>query len=167
MKNSSWNNLRAKLHHDWLQSRYLTFLKSWKECFDDVERCHPDREDVLEQLLQWRSKRDGFITLINSAEEALSPKQLLYEPPFDRMSEENKEWLGEVIHALYCSRTGIRDKIAILNSMIAEIDKIVDEVSHMLKIGKSDGQANGERIISVFVDFSRKINELPHEIQVI
>ena len=167
MKNSNWNNLRTKLHHDWLQNRYLTFLNSWKSCFDNPETCGTDKHEVLDQLLQWKGKRDAFVSLFNNAEEALSPRQLLYEPPLNQMSEENKEWLGEVIHALYCGRTGIKDKVAMLNSMMAGIDKAVDETAQFLKSGESKKHSPRSRIVPLFSDFSRKISELPHEIQVV
>ncbi len=167
MKNSEWKNLRAKLHHDWLQNRYLTFLKSWKECFDDIDACGPDREDVLKQILQWESKRESFNDLISNAEEALSPRQLLAEPPLDMMSDENKEWLGEVIHALYLARTGIKNKVLELKLKIDEIDKIVDSIAHGLKGERASDDSRGEKVISAFTDFSKKISELPHEIQVI
>ncbi len=167
MKNTEWNNLRSKLHHDWLQNRYLTFLKSWKECFDDIDTCGPDRNDILEQLLQWKKKRNIFKRLIDNAEEALSPRQLLYEPPLDRMSDENKEWLGEVIHALYLARTGIENKVLELRLKIDEIDKIVDSIAHALKGEMESDDSSGERIILLFSDFSKKISELPHEIQVV
>ena len=125
MKNEEWNNLRAKLHHDWLQNRYLTFLESWKDCFDDVEKCGSERNDVLEQLLQWKNKKENFQILINECEEALSPQQLLNEPPLNTMSDDNKEGLGEVIHALFCERTGIKDKTVDLQRRIDEVDEIV------------------------------------------
>ena len=167
MKNSDWNTLRAKLHHDWLQNRYLTFLKSWKECFDDAYACGLNRNEVLDQLLQWRCKRDAFMKLLDEAEDALSPRQLLYEPPLNRMSKENKEWLGEVIHALYCGRTGIKDKGAMLNSMMAGIDRAVDAAAQFLKSGEPKKHSPQSRIVPLFSDFSRKISELPHEIQVV
>ncbi len=167
MKNSEWNKLRAKLHHDWLQNRYLTFLKSWKDCFDDVETCGPDRVDVLEQLLQWESKRGSFNDLISNAEEALSPRQLLYEPPIDRMSEENKEWLGDVIHALFCARTSIGNKMLELKLKMDEIDKIVDTITRALRGEMESDDSRGEKVISIFSDFSKEISELPHEIQVV
>ncbi len=167
MKNNEWNNLRAKLHHDWLQNRYLTFLKSWKNCFNNIDACGADRDDVLEQLLQWESKRDTFTRLIDNSEEALSPRQLLAEPPLDRMSEENKEWLGEVIHALFCARTGIENKVLELKLKIDEIDKIVDSIAHTLKGERESEKSTGDRIILIFSNFSKEISELPHEIQVV
>jgi len=167
MKNIEWNNLRAKLHHDWLQNRYLTFLKSWKECFDDIDACGPDKEDVLEQLLQWNEKRDAFKRLIDNAEEALSPRQLLTEPPLDRMSGENKEWLADVIQVLYLARTNIKNKVLELELKIDEIDKIVDTIAHVLKGEMESNDSRGERVISAFTDFSKEISELPHEIQVV
>ena len=168
MKNDEWNNLRAKLHHDWLQNRYLTFLKSWKECFDNPAVCREDKEDVLDQLLQWKSKRDLFRDFLDCAEEALSPRQLLYKPPLEIMSEENKEWLGEVIHALFCSRTHIKDKVLQLQTAMNEIDSVIDNISYTLKKGEKTSENNsGERVITLFVNFSRAISQLPHEIQVV
>ncbi len=167
MKNDEWNNLRAKLHHDWLQNRYLTFLKSWKECFDNVETCGPNREDVLEQLLRWESKRSDFEKFIDNSIEALSPRQLLYAPPLNRMSEENKEWLGEVIHILYLSRTDIKNKVLELRSKVDEIDKIVYLIAHRLRDKIVAGESTGEKIVSTFIEFSKEISELPHEIQVV
>jgi len=167
MKNSEWNNLRARLHHDWLQNRYMTFLKSWKACFDNVEACGQNSEDVLKQLLQWKTKRHAFVTFINSLEEALSPMQLLHEPPLNRMKEEDKNWLGEVIHSLYLARTGIKDKISELKEKMMEIDEIVDSVAESLIDRIESGYPRGESIISAFNQLSKEISKLPHEIQVV
>ena len=167
MKITEWNNLRARLHHDWLQNRYLTFLESWKECFDDVEKCGSNRNDVLEQLLQWKNKKKGFQVLIDDCEMALSPQQLLNEPPLSKMTDENKKWLGEVIHALFCVRTGIKDKTVNLQRKIENIDGIVKIVEQRLRSKNETKEAMGDKIISAFVDFSRKISDLPHEIQVV
>jgi hypothetical protein len=167
MKITEWNNLRARLHHDWLQNRYLTFLESWKDCFDDVEKCGSNRNDVLKQLSQWKNKKETFQVLINECEMSLSPQQLLNEPPLDSMSDENKEWLGDVIHALFCERTGIKDKVLNLQRNINKVDDIVNAVEQMLS-GKNETKGSmGERIISTFITFSRAISELPHEIPVV
>jgi len=164
---TEWNNLRARLHHDWLQNRFLTFLESWKNCFDDVEKCGANKDDVLEQLLQWKNKKDAFQILINNCEDALSPQQLLNEPPLTSMSDENKEWLGDVIHALFSARTGIKDKTQKLRRDIDKADEIVKIVEQRLRGENGTNEAMGEKIISAFVDFSREISELPHEIQVV
>lgn len=167
MKNTNWNNLRAKLHHDWLQNRYLTFLKSRRDCFDNTDACIEDREEVFEQLLQWRDKRELLESFINNTEDALSPRQLLYEPPLDRMSDENKEWLGEVIHALYLTRTGIRNKVVELDAMLVELDGIVEMAEQGLKGERTSKKSSGDKIVSAFTQLSRKISELPHTIQVV
>jgi len=167
MKNTEWNNLRARLHHDWLQNKYLTFLESWKDCFGDVETCGSNRNDVLEQLLQWKNKKESFQILINECEMALSPQQLLNGPLFDSMSGENKEWLGEVIHALFCVRTDINDKTVNLQRKIDEVDEIVKIVEQSLRGDNGKKSSMGEEIISAFSKFSRAISELPHEIKVL
>ena len=125
------------------------------------------RDDVLEQLLQWENKRDAFKRFIDNSEEALSPKQLLYEPPLNRMTKENKEWLGEVIHALFLTRTGIKNKALELRVKMDEIDKIVDTIARVLRVETESADSTGEKIISIFIEFSREISDLPHEIQVV
>jgi len=167
MKKAEWNNLRARLHHDWLQNRYLTFLESWKDCFDDVRKCGSNKNDVLEQLMQWNSKKEPFQILINDCEVALSPQQLLNEPPLDSVSDENKEWLGDVIHALFCARTNIKDKTQNLQRNIDKVDEIVNTVERGLRGENETRESMGDEIISAFVDFSEEISELPHEIQVV
>jgi len=165
MKNAEWNNLRAKLNHDWLQNRYLTFLTSWRDCFNGAESCEIDKIEILEQLLTWKAKKKDFNKLIDNIEEALSPKQLLYEHPLNIMAEESKKWLGEVIHATYCSTTGIKNKIADLQLLIEEADKSVDLTALILKGEIKAEKSQRNNIINLFTEFSKKISELPHEIQ--
>ena len=98
---------------------------------------------------------------------AISPQQLLYEPPLNIMSNDNKEWLGEVIHALFCVRTGIKDKTVNLQRKIDEVDEIVKIVERRLRGEDETKSSMGEEIISTFSNFSRAISELPHEIQVV
>ena len=114
MNYKEWSNLRKELHHDWLQNRYMTFLKSWKDCFDDVNSCDDNTEEVLEQLLQWDENKEALKLLLDNVEDALSPRQLLYEPPFDGMPDSNKKWLGDVIHALYCERIGVKERVDVM-----------------------------------------------------
>lgn len=167
MKNVDWNNLRTRLHHDWLQNKYLTFLKAWKGCFDESKACEQDIEEILAQLLQWKKKSEGFQTLINECETALSPRQLLYEPPLNKMSEENKKWFGAVIHVLYCERTRITDKVARLRAMLHEIDVRVDTVVRRLQGENVIQGFAGETLVLAFTNFSKEISALPDEIQVV
>jgi len=165
MKNSEWNNLRAKLHHDWLQNRFLTFLTSWKDCFNGSEDCKNERHDILEQLLKWKDRKKDFKKLIDNIEEALSPRQYVYEYPLNTMADEDKEWLGEVVHVLYCNRTDIKNKTTSLQSLLEEVDRYIDITAQVLKGEKKAGKSQGDKIILLVSEFSRSISELPHEIQ--
>jgi len=137
---------------------------SWKDCFNNVQNCEADKGDLLEQLLQWKSKRDAFNMLIAHAEEALSPRQLLYEHPLNRMSEENKKWFGEVIHGFYCLKTKIKDKMSELQAKMNEIDQLVDSAALILRENNNAQKLTGDKIINAFMDFSKSISELPHDI---
>lgn len=163
MNNADWNNLRAKLHHDWLQ-KYFVFLTARYEILDEVASGREEwRADIKEQFIEWKDKKDLFKTLLNECEEALSPRQLLNEPPLDKMAKEDKEWLGEVIHALYLERTGIKDSLTSLNTLFNEVNTAFGDILQ----GKSDKPSPSKDFIDTLTKFSRAISKLPHSIQVV
>lgn len=163
MKNADWNNLRSRLHHDWLQ-RYFVFLNARSEQLDDMVKGNEEwRDDVKEQFIEWQEKSKMFKTLIDECEEALSPHQLLYEPPLDSMSQEDKDWLGKVIHALYLERTHIKESVASLKLLLAETDAAFTAIMQ----GGSDKPSPVVYFMDTLTKFSAAISKLPHTIQVV
>ncbi len=102
--NTDWNNLRAKLHHDWLQKYFTLFDARAEEVHESIKGKRAVRADIFKQFAVWQTKEDDFKVLIEDTVDALSPKQLLDGHPLNHMSGENKTWLGELIHALYLER---------------------------------------------------------------
>lgn len=167
MKFDEWNKLRGKLNHDWLQNRYLTFLKAWILSCSDTARCSSENmEEISDQLGQWLQKRDLFVALIRNTENALSPRQLFESRPLCDMADDKKEWLGNLVHNLFISRTSIRHKIELLESMLLEVDKSVDLA--VQAFGKGDNNYKlGENLNQSAMKLSRAITDLPRSIQVI
>lgn len=173
MKISDWNNLRARLHHDWLQNRYLTFLMARAEYLDNaiVEK-EQVRADIIEQFIDWQNQKEDFEALINDTKDALSPAQIIDEYPLNRMSEENKAWLKEVVHALYLERTGIKGTAKKLKKNLNTISEFHALLSKIIK-GENNGlrQKAGNRPFERFhkevQEFSKMISSLPHEVQVV
>ncbi|MBI3814674.1 MAG: hypothetical protein HY279_09470 [Nitrospinae bacterium] len=163
MKISDWNNMRAKLHHDWLQ-RYFVFLNARSAQFNDIVKGNAKwQDDIKEQFLEWQERGALFKTLINECEEALSPRQLLYEPPLVSMSQEDKDWLGNVIHALYLERTGIRKMVYSLNAIFFEVNTAFKGIVN----GRADKPSPSGHFINRLTEFSSGISKLPHNIQVV
>lgn len=170
MKNSEWNNIRGKVHHAWLQNEYLVFLQGWAEDIDEALRDEKSiREDILKQIVVWRAKERDFILLLDETIDALSPAQLLDEYPLNRMDEEDKVWLREVVHALYLARTGmeqkvdeIRARLVKLFGMHGQLMNIIDGKSKLKRSDQPFKQFHRE-----ILEFSAMISALPHEVQVV
>ena len=150
--------LRGQLNHDWLQNRYLTFLAARCGSGERYEwTAGYDRERVLE----WKSKVDEFRRLSEGLEEALSPCQLLEEPPLCHLAQEHKEWLGPLVHELYCTRVQIRKRVTVLNARIEAVDNLVGLIA-------SDGrtEVTAEQLYGACRELSAAISDLPNRIQI-
>ena len=173
MKNPEWNSLRAKLHHDWLQNRYLTFLMARVEYMDNaLAENKPVRADIIEQFTDWKTKINDIEKLIDETVEALSPAQLIDEYPLNRMAEDNKAWLGEVVHALYIERTGIKAMIRELGEKLDSISELFSLLARILKGENSELRDKArehpfQRFHKKIQEFSKLISALPHEVKVI
>lgn len=173
MKYSEWNNIRARLHHDWLKNRYLIFLMARAEYLDNIIESHKDiREDIIEQFVELQNRVVDFEALIDGTVDSLSPAQLLDEYPLDRMSEENRKWLSEVVHALYCDRTGIKKKIAEIKKKFNSVQDMYLLLAKLLK-GKNGGllEKAGKQPFMKFrfeiQEFSIMLSSLPHQVQIV
>lgn len=161
MNFDSWNNYRVKLNHDWLQNRYLIFLKAFKKT-----RSY-DADNILQKLLTWRKKMASFSILITEAVEALSPKQLVEAPPLIMLSVEDRLWLGEVVHALYCERTRIEDEISSVQEKMQAADNMITKISKSLRKQSIVTDSDKDKLFSTLEEFSNSISALPHRIQVV
>ena len=172
MKISEWNNLRARLHHDWLQ-RYLAFLMARAEYMTGiVKENKTPREDILSQFLDWSKRAADFEIFMGGAESALSPAQLFEEDPLISMRGENSLWLRAVLHALYAQRTGIIDTIEKLRARFVFISGLHNMLTKILNGGNDDLQEKAgphpfERLYKEIQEFSKMISSLPHEVQVV
>lgn len=167
MNNEEWLKLRVKIHHDWLQNRYLTFLTAWGDHLNGEVSTPAERKELTDQLYRWKDKKQLLEILIDNAEVALSPRQLLDESPLNVLAENDRRWLGEVIHELYCVRTRIREKVNNLEAMLEKADMAVLQMGNKLQGVKiSKDEVTGEELVQIFTLFSKAISALPQEIQI-
>lgn len=154
-----WLRLRGRLNHDWLQNRYLTFLAAR---YRDPQTQDWSRSDLRGRLLEWREKEPELLRLLKSTEEALSPRQLLAEPPLANLPQADKDWLAPLVHELYCARTDIRQRVAGAEAKVEVVDRLVSAIS-----GEGGGDASElERLYAACRELSHAISELPSRIQI-
>jgi hypothetical protein len=156
----AWRNKRSHLNHDWLQVDYLTFTRAWRGEITTMGHGGPFSEGIKEQVLGWRDKAAEWREFIVDAEEALSPRQLLSGPPLEEMPDEQKGWLGDMLHEVYCAKTGIRERVDQLINRLEEINGLVDELT--AGIAGADG---GKRLYGACMEFSSMVSALPSRIQ--
>jgi hypothetical protein len=143
------------------------FLSAWKDCFDGGQVDGRQKEEFLTQLGSWKEAKSSFEELLKGAEAALSPRQLLDERPLNSMAGEIKEWLGKVIHTLYCKRTGIREEIEQLWDLLRVVDETIWSAEKKMKGETVSYEVTGDNVIRAVTKFSEAISELPHEIQIL
>ena len=166
LMNEEWRHLRAKLHHDWLMNRYMTFLQAEMEVLNHPVGEIATRENVREQLLGWRRKRATLNKFIETTIDALSPRQLLLISPLNQLEKEDKEWLGALIHDLYLEKSGIEGPIAELRKIFLQTDELVTAISAMLALERDITIGLGDLLLNKIKVFSRLISELPYDVQI-
>lgn len=173
MKYIVWEKKRAKLHHDWLKNSYMMFLNARAESLDDaVKSCSAIREDVVEQFFEFKYRTIDLENLIDETVTSLSPAQLVEEYPLCNMDGDNKKWLAEVIHTLYCKRTGIEKKVEEIKFKLLSIKDLYNLLVLIVN-GKSGGlleKAGEKPFIKLrfeIQELSMMITSLPHEVQIV
>lgn len=159
MKYEEWAKLRSKLNHDWLQNRYLTFLKANLEFFDN-SNSSGDVDEILEQLLEWEKKFPILLRFIDGTESALEPKQYLESSPLSKLTEVDCEWLGSIVNSLY-NHTQIQAKVYEIKEIAYEVDRFVKIVaSDLQEGGRSPSMNLVEALLSTALLLSQKISSL-------
>lgn len=145
------------------------FLASAKQDLDAATGCrNAINEELADQLSQWWDKRGQWTKWVAETEYALSPKQYLDEPPLDMLPACHKEWLGTLIHELYCQATGIRSKSTSMLAKLADIDRLVAMCECHEERENTPESLPRERIGHLLVakchELSLLVSQLPHNI---
>jgi len=173
MKNMNWNKKRARLHHDWLKNSYIMFLMARVEYLDNaIESRSSVRSDVIDQFLKFQDREIELEKLIGETVDSLSPAQLVYEYPLVSMEKDNKKWLAEVVHTLYCERTGIERKVEELKNKLQTIKNLYNLLAIIIKgengeLLEKAGDKPFMKYRFEVQELSMMIASLPHEVQIV
>jgi hypothetical protein len=111
MSSKEWQAGRNRFNHDWLKNKFLLSLdRLVKIAEDTIEDDEYASRFVSGGLLNWAREEATARELIESFEAVMSPRVYLDREPLCRSTP--REWLREVVHALWRSRVGVSKLLA-------------------------------------------------------
>ncbi|MCP4545547.1 MAG: hypothetical protein GY835_03640 [bacterium] len=158
----TWQRRRGALNHDWLKNDYLKAVDAF---LARLEQKSPDPERLEEflsvDLPGWDRQRPNLESLLDAAEECLSPRRLFDVPPLSNAAPETLVWLPALTHALWLARHPIQQRIAEAHAALQKAEATYKRISQELscndrKVGIEPLQASR----SAFVDFSGALRAL-------
>jgi hypothetical protein len=162
----TWQRRRAALNHDWLKNDYLTAVDAF---LARLEQRNPDLERLEEflsvDLPGWGRQRQDFESLLDDAEESLSPQRLFDDPPLSNAAPETLTWLPGLTHVLWLARHPIKQRLAEAHAALQKVEATYKCISQELT-------GNGRRVSlgplqatrPTFVEFSGALRALSHTI---
>lgn len=107
---SSWQQQRSRLNHDWLKNQVLPALTALIRVVDgEVETGDPEGEIEELELGDWTKQRAEIQALLDTFEARMSPRSLFELPPLSRCDEETKTWLPDLVHELWRARYPVQE----------------------------------------------------------
>jgi hypothetical protein len=107
-----WQLRRSQLNHHWLKNEFSRHLRAF---ITRLAAREPDPGRIAEFLKEdwpmFAANHGALLDLLSSAEDALSPRQLIDLPPLSRCPQQTRYWLGRLVHALWLARSPIREKV--------------------------------------------------------
>lgn len=171
-----WQRQRNALNHDWLKNEFARHLRAF---IARIEAPTVDRSRLTEFAVQdwhrWESKREELIALLDSAEDELSPRQLvLGHDSHWQWQAQTKLRLAELVHLLWLARTLVREKVDEARQVLADADRQYRELSPMVAIDDSLDAERLRKASPLFRAFERavedladRLSRLPHKVQVV
>lgn len=117
-----WLRLRARFRHDWLENRFLTFLYAEES---RLAAAPSDRETMLARVNEWCEQRNTLLDILESAEDALSPAQLLDAPPLDAIPTPRASALRSLIHRDFQERSNVSKAVDEARARLRDVDDVV------------------------------------------
>jgi len=176
MTNEFWQEQRSALHHDWLKNQFL--VAHLRPFIARLAAGKPDpirlTEFASQDWIKWTTNRSELIRLLDTAEAALSPMQLLDRLPLSACTPETKVWLGGLVHVLWLARNSIQQKTIDVETAFAEADVRYQALDPLLRRPYNLDIHRLMQSIPEFREFERAVQRLsdcihglPHSIQVV
>ena len=107
--NLLWQARRSSLNHDWLKNEYVQALGRWRRVLDnEIEDPELEKRFLGEVLPCWEYHVDQAVALTSDFEGQMSPRALFAQEPLARCDAATRDWLGDLVHALWLAREPVR-----------------------------------------------------------
>jgi hypothetical protein len=129
----NWQQERIRLNHDWLKNELIQHIRAFIQRLSaDAPNASRLAEFAAEDWAKWKSNRTDIRALIASAEDALSPRQLIAQGPLSEGDPEITEFLSALVHELWLVRYPVREKISEANAALDEADMYCKKIGNAL-----------------------------------
>ncbi|MFQ6042927.1 MAG: hypothetical protein ACE5PV_18910 [Candidatus Poribacteria bacterium] len=170
-----WQRHRSDFNHDWLKNQYMNRLDG---CIERLKIEGADISRIVRFITQdfpeWEQKRETACELVASFEREMSPRVLFEQGPLNRCDAETKEWLGELVHALWMARYPVKKWICEAEKALKSADC---QYAALKKVLDSLNRIDSEQLASLLPSFvafkqackelSQAISQFPHEVLVV
>ncbi len=154
-----WQQLRARLNHDWLKNEYLKNLDGLIVQMKSSRRLDATLESQIKAYLSaWKRKYSEMEDLLSTAEDNLSPRSLFESEPLIYCMPEHKVWLAPLVHGLWLFRSGIREKVAEARRFLSDADRSHEQLGAKFK--KRETAGNITAALEVFTDIVKQLSRL-------
>jgi hypothetical protein len=138
-----WQAGRNRFNHDWLKNKFsLALEKAVKIAQERIEDDEFAAKFIENALPEFESEMQTARELIDSFEQSMSPRVLLEREPLCRLSDDHRNWLGQVIHACWKHRIGASELVDKATARLEEALSAFVRLRHCIegKCGKLEGQ---------------------------
>lgn len=119
----AWQKHRSAFNHDWLKNQFMPALSKFLNILDGkIEDPDFERSFITSTLTKWELHREEALFIAKGFEDGMSPKHLFNYLPLSRCSTQTRQWLGELLHALWLTRYPIKSWIAETHQAVEDTD---------------------------------------------
>ena len=130
---NKWQIKKASFNHGWLKNEYINIIDGSLNllCSDPVDEKRI-RRFFFEDFLLWEEKRKDVKWLLNHYEAMSSHDRIFNVEPLINMNDQKKEFLKNLLKALWYRNNDIEKKIETLRQSINKIDKAFYNIKEYL-----------------------------------
>ena len=127
-KINNWQKRRSALNHDWLKNQFMPAFAKFINVIDGRVIDPGFLPLFLASLCaDWESHRRELAALIQSFEDAMSPKNFFDQPPL-KVCTGFTNWLPQLTHELWATRQSARESTAGAREHLESADQAYSEV---------------------------------------
>ena len=171
---NTWQKRRIEFNHDWMKNIYLISMDAFIGRIHDLKettRVNGRVEEFIKiRFFEWELHKKEAEWLINNFKNQMSPKECLNSGFLKYYSEDDKKWMGELIHELWLIRHPVDEWIKNSHKAFNKVEKLYRDIKVQLSKHKHFNATYLLSMKTVFENFceacskfSETISQLPNK----